>query len=237
MAARKAKYRPRRVNAYVPAAAYAAEVLFGAPHEVIFGPVAVAATANILSAQSIATAGSTSTFLQDNTDPVVAATQSQYPYGPGFGRCLQVAASGAATSTVTIKGKDYLGQPMMETLTLNGTNAVIGTKAFKYIDQVSWSGTGGTTINLGTTDKLGLPYCMNNVIAEMADGARVATLGTLVAPSYTDPATATTTDPRGTYDPNSTLNGTAVISAVFLPNNKVNAAGNGGLYGLQHFYS
>ena len=233
MVQRTPKYLPPRMNMYVPAMAYAASMIHEGPYEVRFGPMAVASTTDILSAQSIATAGSTTTLLKTNTDPTPVS--SDFPYGPGYGRCLQVAASGAATSTVTIKGRDYLGQPVSETLTLNGTNAVVGNKAFKYIDSVSWTGTGGTTINLGTTDKLGLPFRMQNVLEEMLDGVRVATLGTLVTPSRVDPQTATTTDPRGTYDPQSTLNGTALLSAVFQPDPTVNAAGNGGLHGLQHF--
>ncbi len=233
MVQRTAKYLPRRINAYVPNNQYDVKMVHEGPFEVVFGPMAVAAAADILSAQSIASAGSTTTLLKTNTDPTPVS--SDFPYGPGYGRCLQYVASGAATSTVTVRGADYLGQPMTETITLNGNTPVIGTKAFKYIDSVAWSGTGGTTINVGTTDKLGLPYRMQNVIAEMLDGVRVATLGTLVQPSYVDPQTATTTDPRGTYDPQSTLNGTAILSATFLPNSRPNANGNGGLHGIAHF--
>jgi len=230
-------YLPRKVNRYVPAMSYSAACVHNAPHVVEFGPVAVAAAANILSAQSIASAGSTTTFLQDNTDPVVSAIAAEFPVGPGFGRCLQVVADGAATSTVTVKGRDYLGQPMAETFTLNGTTPVVGVKAFKYIDLVSWSGTSSRTINLGTTDKLGLPFRMSNVLSEQAAGARVATLGTFVSPSQTDPATATTTDPRGTYDPNTTLDGSTYISATFIADGRLNSSGNGGLHGLAHYYA
>lgn len=234
---RTAKYHPRKINQYVPAMQYAAGVIHAAPYQVMFGPVAIAGANNILNGQSIATAGSTTTFLQDNTDPVVAAYADEFPNGPGFGRCLQVIASGAATSTVTIKGRDYLGQPMAETFTLNGAVAVVGVKAFKYINDISWSGTAATTINVGTSDKLGLPFCMNNVLAEMSNGASQAALGTFVSANYTDPQTATTADPRGSYDPNATLDGSAYISAVFLPNNRLNASGNGGLHGLAHYYA
>lgn len=234
---RTGKYNPRRINRYVPAMQYAAGVIHGAPHQVMFGPVAVADADSILDGQSIATAGSTTTFLQDNTDPVQTATRTEFPEGPGFGRCLQVVSDGAATSTVTIRGRDYLGQPMTETFTLNGTVPVVGVKAFKYIDEISWGATASRTIDVGTTDKLGLPFCMNNVLAEMSNGARVASLGTFVSPSYTDPQTATTADPRGTYDPTTTLDGSAYISGVFLPNNRVNSSGNGGLHGLAHYYA
>ncbi len=239
---RTAKYWPRRNNSYVPAMAYASDVIHEAPYNVMFGPMAVAAAADIISAQTI-TGGVTFRFgnavatglLKDNTDPVVAATQAEFPYGPGYGRCLQVVAGGAATSLVTINGRDYLGQPMTEAFTLNGAVAVVGVKAFKYIDSVvAAAGTTGT-LSVGTTDKLGLPFCFSNVLAEELDRVRVATLGTLVTPSRVDPQTATTTDPRGTYDPQSTLNGTAYLAATFTPDNRLNAAGNGGLHGLAHY--
>lgn len=232
MVQRTPKYLPARLNMYVPAMAYAAAMIHEGPYEVRFGPVANASATDILNGQSIATAGSTTTLLKTNTDPTPVT--SDFPYGPGYGRCLQVVASGAATSTVTIKGRDYLGQPVTETLTLNGNTPVNGNKAFKYIDQVSWTGTGGTTINLGTTNKLGLPFRMQNILTEQVDGVRGA-IGTLTTPSRVDPQTATTTDPRGVYTPNTTPNGTALISAHFLPDPSLNASGNGGLHGLAHF--
>jgi hypothetical protein len=183
-------------------------------------------------------AGSTTTFDQDNTDAIVAATQALWPYGPGFGRCLQVVASGAQTSVLTIKGRDYLGQPMVENFQMNGATPVIGNKAFKWLDSCSWTAYATTDRNLsiGTTDKLGLPFCTQTILEESKDGA-VQSLGSFVTPSRVDPQTATTTDPRGTYDPTMTLDGTAVLTAIGLYDNKVNATGNGGLHGLQHYYA
>jgi hypothetical protein len=239
MATRSGKYRPRRVNMYVPGLAYHAGVVHAAPHEVNFGAPAIASTTNIIVATAMGqVAGSTTTFAQDNTDPIVAATAALFPNGPGFGRCLQAVASGAQTSVLTVKGRDYLGQPMVETFQMNGATPVIGNKAFKWIDLVSWTAYATTdrNLSLGTTDKLGLPFCMQALIAESKDGA-VQSAGTLVTPSRVDPATATTTDPRGTYDPTMTLDGTAVLTAVFLTDNKVNSSGNGGLHGLPHYYA
>ncbi|MCA2510493.1 MAG: hypothetical protein IM561_08935 [Microcystis sp. M60BS1] len=237
MVQRTPKYNPRRVNNHVPGMAYHAGILHAGPNEVVFGPVANASANNILNAQSIATAGSTSTFLQDNTDPVTAASQALYPYGPGFGRCLQIVLSGAGTPTVTIRGRDYLGQPMTEILTGNGTTAVIGNKAFKWIDSITWTAVAGVTMNVGTSNRLGLPFRASNVVAEMSDGARVATLGTFVSPSYVDPQTGTTTDPCGVYTPNTTPDGVRILSAIFIFDNKLNANGNGGLYGVAHFFA
>lgn len=243
MVKRSPKYRPRRINQYVNAMCYSAALVHEGPHGVRFGPMAVASATDIINAQSI-NGGVTFRYgnptatglLKDNTDPYNSAVGVEFPYGPGFGRCLQIVLSGAGTPTVTVYGRDYLNQPMIEAFTGNGTNAVVGVKAFKYIDKVVATSV-NVNLSLGTTDKLGLPYRMNNVLAEHLDGVRVATLGTLVTPSLVDPQTATTTDPRGTYDPQSTLNGTAFLSATFLPNGELNSSGNGGLYGLAHYYA
>jgi hypothetical protein len=56
-----------------------------------------------------------------------------------------------------------------------------------------------------------------------------------VAPVFTDPQTATTGDPRGTYDPNGTLNGTRIFELDCDFDDFVNAANNGGMHGIRHF--
>ena len=53
-----------------------------------------------------------------------------------YGACLSVVASGASSSVITIDGFDYLGQPVTEEVTLNGTTAVAGNKCFKYISKI-----------------------------------------------------------------------------------------------------
>ena len=206
--------------AYVPACAYSAEVIHGSPYEVDFGTPIAAVAAGILAATSIATAVDTSTFVTDTADAP-------------FGRNVTVVASGAAISTVTVTGKDYLGQPMNELLTLNGATPVIGVKAFKWIDRVVAGITAATTINLGFGSRVGLPYRMSVCIGEIGNGAAAAA-GTLTAPNLTDPQTTTTTDPRGLYTPTTALNGTNRIMATFLPYNILNASGNGGLFGIKH---
>lgn len=235
---RTAKYQPRRVNNFVPGMQFSEAIIHSSPYEVIFGPAAAASATNILNAQSISAGGSTTTFVQDNTDGA-AATDSfggSYPYGPGFGRNLQYVASGASTATVTVNGRDYLGQPMTEQVTLNGATPVNGKKAFKYIDKITWTAGGAVTMNVGTNTGFGLPYKSENVLGEMSNHARVATLGTLTAPDTTDPQTATTGDTRGTYVPNTTPDGAKILSAIFILDTSKNAAGNGGLHGVAHFY-
>ena len=126
-----ASFFPRRLSQYVKAMRYHADINMGnGITRVSFGSPVVASATAILSAQSINTAGSTTTLLLANN--TLDGT---------WGRCLQYVASGAATSTVTVDGFDYLNQPMTETITLNGASIVNGLKAFKYIRQVSWTNT------------------------------------------------------------------------------------------------
>ena len=225
MTTKVADYNPRKINRYVPACQYAADVdVVDKQFTVDFGaPAALSATA-ILSAQSIATAGSTTTLLLDTL--------------PAFGRGLQIVASGAATSDVTIYGRDYLGQPMIETLTLNGTTPVLGKKAFKWLDKVSFGATAATTINLGTTNVFGLPYAAIKMTAEFKDNVAAANAGTFTAYVSTDPQTATTGDPRGTYLPVTVLpDGTKTFKAVFMATDAVNTSGNGGMHGIKQYFA
>lgn len=55
-------------------------------------------------------------------------------------------------------------------------------------------------------------------------------------PDLTDPATAITLDPRGTYEPLRTLDGSEIIVSM-LGNPSVNASNNGGLHGIRHYYA
>jgi hypothetical protein len=219
-----ADYNPRKINRYVPACQFASDVDTDGQFTVDFGtPAALSATA-ILSAQSIATAGTTTTLLLDEL--------------PAFGRGLQVVASGAATSTVTVKGRDYLGQPMTETLTLNGTTPVLGTKTWKWIDSVTYGATSATTINLGTTNVFGLPYRAVKLVHELKDRVIAANAGTFVGAVFTDPQTATTGATRGSYLPVTVLpDGSKRFQATFLSDNSLNSSGNGGLHGIAQFYA
>lgn len=212
------------MNYYVPGMQAGSDMGQFLSQRLSLGTPVLADADGILAAQSIGVAGQAVTFASTYS----AANMSLY------GRCVSVVASGAATSNVTVIGRDYLGQPMRESFTLNGTNSVVGLKAFKYIDKVTFGATAATTINVGWNDKLGLPYKTSAVEREYANGA-VAAAGTLVNPVLTDPATATTGDPRGTYDPTTALNGSTLIEVDIQYNNSVNASGNGGLHGIRHF--
>lgn len=218
-------FRSSRYNAYVPACGYAADAIHGQTYHVYFGTPAVSAAAGILDDQSIATAA---------TVLASAMISGSTTSDARWGRNIRVIASGAATSTVTINGWDYLGQPMTETLTLNGANSVVGTKAFMWLRSIVVAVTAGTTIDVGWGARFGVPYCVTHCLGETADGVAAAA-GTLTAGIRTDPQTATTTDPRGLYTPTTTPDASKRLRAFFLISNFINSSGNGGLMGIKHY--
>jgi TRAP-type uncharacterized transport system substrate-binding protein len=50
-------------------------------------------------------------------------------------------------------------------------------------------------------DIFGIPFCADALLQERVSDAVTGTAGTFVPATKTDPATATTGDPRGTYAP------------------------------------
>lgn len=114
-------------------------------------------------------------------------------------RNVIIDAAGAATAVLTVTGTDTYGIPMSEALTLNGTTAVAGKKAFKTITRIAASAA-ATDFFVGTGDVFGLPIRANsrNYVLTAWNGAFVTT-GTFVVPDATSPATTTTGDVRGTY--------------------------------------
>lgn len=211
-------------NYYVPSMQAGADMAQLRKQRISFANPVVADVDAILAAQSIAAAVDTTTFHADYTPTKMSL----------YGRNITVVASGAATSNVTVIGRDYLGQPMRESFTLNGTTPVTGLKAFKYVDRITAGLTAGTTINVGWGTRLGLPYKTRAVNREYTDQV-VASAGTLTAPVLTDPQTATTGDPRGTYIPTTTPDGTKVLEIDAELDGELNAAGRGGLHGIAHF--
>ncbi len=119
-------------------------------------------------------------------------------------RNVVAAWTGAAVLTVT--GTDEYGETIVES---SGSGvAMAGKKAFKTVTGISVSAN-VTALTVGTGDVLGLPVFLKStghVLKELQDGA-APTAGTVVAGVATVPATATTGDVRGTYDPNAACDG------------------------------
>jgi hypothetical protein len=210
----------RRINNYVPAMQYSADVNYNGETRVNFGAPPAANATGVSSAVSINTAG------QFDLSGVTALVDP-------FGRNLTVVASGAASGTFVVNGWDYLGQPVAEQFTLNGATPVVGNKCFKSFNYATFQAAAGVTVNIGTGVKLGLPYKALRAAYEIGNGVSVAA-GTLQAASLIDPATLTTSDPRGAYTTTTTMNGANIISGVFNMANDVNTVNHGGLHGLQH---
>jgi hypothetical protein len=207
----------RRTNDYVPNMQYAADIGTSGIGKVTLQPLPAANATALLNATNIAATGSAA---------ALAAGQTQLGM---FGRNVTLVASGAASSVVTINGRDYLGQPMTEALTLNGTTPVVGKKAFGTVDRASFLAT-AVTINLGTGNVLGLPYKIIDMYTEAVSGVEAASAGTVQV--GVSPQTSTSGDPRGTYTPaaGNVPDGIKVYTITGIWDNT-------NLYGTAHFFA
>ena len=115
-----------------------------------------------------------------------------------------VVAAWTGAAVITITGTDQYGSIVIES-SASGTS-LAGKKAFKTVTGVAVSAD-VTGLTVGTGDVLGLPFRVdaNGLLAARAANAIDA--GTFVPAVTTDPATATTGDVRGTFDPAVALNG------------------------------
>jgi hypothetical protein len=144
---------------------------------------------------------------------------------------------------VAVKGWDYLGQPMRAQVTIaaGGAVAVATKKAFYRMSEVEIidNATNAITFTLGWTDELGLPY-KGTVEWAKENGAFLTTAAMEAVVTFadtTDPATATTNDPRGNYNPVTALDGIKEIVIGMIGDPAVNASGNGGLHGIKHYFA
>lgn len=187
-------------------------------------PIAVNAT-GIVNAQSVATALTALTL-------ATTYSSAEATMGP-WGRAVSIVLSGVGTPVIQVRGRDYLGQPMREDITANGTTPVNGKKAFKYIDSImAATAVAATTINVGWLDIFGVPFCADALIQENVNDAVTGSAGTFTAAVKTDPATATTGDTRGTYAPaaGNASNGSRTYRLVFhCDKNK--------LHGVKQYYA
>jgi hypothetical protein len=164
------------------------------------------------------------------TDPLIL---SDTPYG----RNIVVAVTTAPTGSTSIRvfGEDYLGQPMVEDFAVAGAT---GKKPFYRI--LGARGMPGHTtapaaITVVRGANLSLPYKgaiewakENNVHIDFA-------FAKWVAPDQTDPATATSGDPRGQYIPTAAPDGIKEFVISIRADNAVNANNNGGLHGIKAY--
>lgn len=212
--------------------------------QLFFGPAQYGRYQNALrgiemSPLTLVSLGTPAVAATDNILDGVDATDSAQVYTtfdaqPDVPRALQVVGSAGADHVVTITGLDAYGEVIVEQLTLNEDTPVLGKKAFASITQVDVAaGAASDTMDLGTQDLIGLPFRIDKGDFVMAffdglpDLSTSAVPGTIAYAVTTDPATATTGDVRGTYNPQGTLNGSKLLQVLLRidPTSKVTAFG------------
>lgn len=222
---------PRRVNLRVDKLKYAADASEQDPYRIDYGaPLALSTTYfmnAVLQTTGVAMTATVANGLIANNGEVPDATTSRW------GRGLTFVASAASTRTITLTGYDYLGQKISWTGVMNGTTPVVVTKMFRWIESVVYGASADVvTISLGYNEVLGVPYAMQSMSSEIKNGAVAANAGAIAAAVLTNPQTATTGDPKGSYTPATVLpNGTNTFS-ILVNLDRTTATG---LHGVAHF--
>lgn len=145
-------------------------------------------------------ASATSLVNAHAADGSTITTGFTQPVGPA--RTLQYVSSGTDTThTVTVNGKDNRGNVIAETITLNGTTVVHGTKAFQSITSVVLPTVASNNISVGADTGLGLTRinAEDSHVYETVDGAQETptfSYGTAISGNYFKPTTA----PNGTHN-------------------------------------
>jgi hypothetical protein len=141
-------------------------------------------------------------------------------------RAVQIVSSSASDTSafsVVLRGYDIYGNPMTESVALNGTTIAYGKKAWKHLVSYSITKSGGGTtsgnITIGTSNVFGLPLRSDffEYITEYYAAAFISSNGSTnplwtIADS-TNPATTTSGDVRGTIQVGSLGGGTSTATA------------------------
>ena len=189
-----ANYYSSRFQSFVPNAKYEANVDPASGFATIDIPAPAAAAATAFSSAVAMVNGSAVTVNYSNSQGVIAEK---------YGRSLALVASTTNTRTGTITGRDFMGQPITETFTMNSGTIVETVKTYKKVDKVVFdTASDTTTVNIGTGTRLGIPYKAIKLITELANGV-IPTGGALTA--GVDTQTASSSDPRGYYVPHSSV--------------------------------
>lgn len=213
-------FYPKRINNWFSGAKYAADIGTDGIGKIRIPAPVAADTDGIIAAQAITSAQDLTSFATTYSDTVMGK----------FGRNVTTVGSAASTATVTVYGYDYLGQPMVETLTQNGTTPVLGVKAFRHVTRIVTTTDADSNMDVGWGNVLGLPYKLIDAWSEIVSLVEASSAGAFVVGSVATQS-ATSADPRGTYAPHSSLVPNAAryydIYGLFDITN---------LYGIQHYY-
>lgn len=136
-----------------------------------------------------ATASGTASVLALTALAAAAQTVTANIINPSVPRNVQVIGNAAGIAgDVTIKGTAYDGKDISETLTLNGTTAVVGTKAFAKVTEIdlpAFTNADTDEVSVGVGDALGLPYKIEfgDVLSAWLNKAKEGTAPTLTTDS------------------------------------------------------
>lgn len=148
-----------------------------------------------------------------------------------YGEVISLVSEATNTAKVTITGEDYLGQKMVEEITLNSDTAVSGKKAFKVIKSLTVAADAAKAVSLVTVCKCGLQFNAVSLDCAIKNGV-VDSTAAITAGAFTQ--TATSNDTRGVVSIAHASTGD-VVEVVYNTTDFVNASGKGGLFGVPHY--
>lgn len=109
-------------------------------------------------------------------------------------RNLVATGTSGSDHVITITGQDMYGETMKESITLSGTGAIAGKKAFARVTAVDVAvGAAGDTFDLGWGDVLGLPVRVagvTQIVHELQDNVVVSSRNSLQLVQVTSPSLA-----------------------------------------------
>ncbi len=155
------------------------------------------------------------------------------PYGRNLVLAVTVALTGS--TSVRIFGEDYLGQPMVEDIVVAG--GAMKKPFYRILGARGMPGhtTAVAQVTVARGANLSLPWKGSIEWAKEANVFIDLAFAKIVPADLTDPATATTGDPRGQYIPTAAPDGIKEYVICLRPDTAVNANNNGGLHGIRQF--
>ncbi|MEI7772411.1 MAG: hypothetical protein WCI67_20655 [Chloroflexales bacterium] len=147
------------------------------------------------------------TVLADSIPTILTANLTQ----PDVPRALLVKGNASTVAgTVLIEGTDTNGIPQSEVLALNGSAAVVGTKAFARVRRITLPprAAGGNTVSVGTGNALGLWHALNADVRLVTTFDGLPDLGVLTC----DPSAVS----KNLFTPAGVLDGAKTLRLVYL---------------------
>jgi hypothetical protein len=154
-----------------------------------------------------------------------------------YGRNLVLAVTTALTGSTSVRifGEDYLGQPMAEDIVVAG--GVMKKPFYRIFGARGMPGhtTAVAAVTVARGANLSLPFKGSIEWAKEAGAFIDLAFAKIVPFDPTDPATATTGDPRGQYIPTAAPDGVKEYVISLRPDPSINVNNNGGLHGIRAF--